>query len=65
MTDIMTEAGRLVTGGLPIRVKVGAVVCWPQCLGDVRAPDAKGQAMWCEVRELVCNGGLQKQVSHG
>ena len=65
MTEIMTEAGRRVTGGLPIRVKVEAVVRWPQCLGDVRAPDAKGQAMWCEVRELVCNGGLQKQVSHG
>jgi hypothetical protein len=65
MTEIMTEAGRLVTGGLPIRVKVEAVVRWPQCLGDVRAPDAKGQAMWCEVRELVCNGGLQKQASHG
>jgi hypothetical protein len=64
MTEIMTEAGKLVTGGLPIRVKVAAVVCWPQCLGDVREPDAKGQPMWCEVRELVRNGGLQK-VSHG
>jgi hypothetical protein len=64
MTEIMTEAGRLVTGGLPIRVKVEAVVRWPQCLGDVRKPDAKGQAMWCEVRELVRNGGLQK-TSHG
>jgi DNA polymerase family A len=63
MTEIMTEAGRQVAG-IPIRVKVEAVVRWPQCLGDVRAPDAKGQAMWCEVRELVRNGGLQK-VSHG
>jgi hypothetical protein len=63
MTEIMTEAGRLVAG-IPIRVKVAAVVRWPQCLGDVRAPDAKGQAMWREVRELVRNGGLQK-VSHG
>jgi len=65
MTEIMTEAGRLVTGGLPIRVKVEAVVRWPHCLGDVRPPDAKGQAMWCEVRELVHNGGLRKQVSYG
>jgi hypothetical protein len=63
MTEIMTEAGRLVAG-IPIRVKVAAVVRWPQCLGDVRAPDAKGQAMWCEVRDLVRNGDLQK-VSHG
>jgi len=65
MTEIMTEAGRLVTGGLPIKVKVEAVVRWPQCLGDVRKPEAKGQAMWCEVRELVRNGSLQKQASHG
>jgi hypothetical protein len=64
MTRIMIEAGKLVTGGLPIRVKVAAVVRWPQCLGDVRKPDAKGQPMWCEVRDLVRNGGLQK-VSHG
>jgi hypothetical protein len=63
MSEIMTEAGRLVAG-IPIRVKVEAVVRWPQCLGDVRKPDAKGQAMWCEVRELVRDGGLQK-VSHG
>jgi DNA polymerase family A len=62
MTEIMIEAGKLVTGGLPIRVKVGAVVRWPQCLGDVRAPNARGQAMWCEVRDLVRNGGLK--VSH-
>jgi DNA polymerase-1 len=65
MTAIMTEAGKLVTGGLPIRVKVGAVVRWPHCLGDVRAPDAKGQTMWREIHELVRNGGLQKEVSHG
>ena len=65
MTEIMTEAGRLVTGGLPIKVKVEAVVRWPRCLGDVRKPEAKGQAMWCEVRELVRNGSLQKQASHG
>jgi len=64
MTEIMTEAGRLVAG-IPIRVKVEAVVRWPQCLGDTRAADAKGQAMWCEVRELVRNGGLRRQVSYG
>jgi hypothetical protein len=59
MSEIMTEAGRLVAG-IPIRVKVAAVVRWPQCLGDVRKPDGKGQAMWCEVRELIRGGGLQK-----
>jgi DNA polymerase I len=64
MTEIMTEAGKMVTGGLPIRVKTEAVVRWPQCLGDVRKPDVKGQTMWCEVRDLVRNGSLQ-QVSHG
>ena len=63
MSEIMTETGRLVAG-IPIRVKVEAVVRWPQCLGDVREPDAKGQAMWCEVCELVRDGGLQK-VFHG
>jgi len=63
MTEIMTEAGRLVAG-IPIRVKVEAIVRWPQCLGDVRKPDAKGQAMWCEVRDLIRNGDLRK-VSHG
>jgi hypothetical protein len=59
MSAIMTEAGRLVAG-IPIRVKVEAIVRWPQCLGDVRKPDAKGQALWCEIRDLVRNGGLQK-----
>ena len=44
MTEIMVEAGRLVAG-IPIRVKVEAVVRWPHCLADVRASDAKGQAM--------------------
>jgi DNA polymerase I-like protein with 3'-5' exonuclease and polymerase domains len=63
MTEIMTEAGRQVAG-IPIRIKVEAVVRWPQCLGDVRKPDAKGQAMWCEVRDLIRNGDLRK-VSHG
>src|SRR5262249_22934615 len=64
MTEIMVAAGRLVAG-IPIRVKVAAVVRWPQCLGDVRKPDAKGQAMWCEIRELVRNGELRKETSHG
>jgi len=54
----MTEAGRLVSG-IPIRVKVEAVVRWPQCLGDVRKPDAKGQALWVEVKNLINSGALR------
>jgi hypothetical protein len=29
MTEIMTEASRLVTGGMPLKVKVEVVVRWP------------------------------------
>jgi DNA polymerase-1 len=57
MTEIMLRAGRAVAG-IDIPVEVAAVVRWPQCLGDVRAPDAKGQAMWTEVKGLLA-GGLQ------
>jgi hypothetical protein len=62
MARLMVRASNVVTGGLDIPIEVSAKVCWPHCLGDVRAPDAKGQAMWREVRELVRDGGLQKQV---
>jgi hypothetical protein len=66
MTQLMVRASNVVTGGLDIPVEVSAKVCWPHCLGDVRAPDAKGQAMWCEVHELVRCRGLQKQeASYG
>jgi DNA polymerase I len=57
MTEIMLRAGRAVAG-IDIPVEVAAVVRWPQCLGDVRAPDAKGQAMWNEIKGLLA-GGLQ------
>jgi hypothetical protein len=59
MTVIMLRAGRAIAG-IEIPVEVSAVVRWPQCLGDVRAPDAKGQAMWNEIRELVSSGTLQR-----
>jgi DNA polymerase-1 len=62
MTALMAKAGRIITGGLEIPVEVAAVVRWPQCLGDVRRPDAKGQAMWLEVRDLVRGGALQRRV---
>jgi DNA polymerase family A len=61
MQAIMVRAGQAVSGGLTIPVEVAAVVRWPQCLGDVRKPDAKGQAMWNEVKQLL-SSGLQQGV---
>ena len=59
MTQLMQRAGEAVAG-IPIPVEVAAVVRWPQRLGDVRKPNAKGQAMWREIEALV-NGGLQQE----
>jgi hypothetical protein len=58
MMAIMLRAGRVVAG-IDIPVEVAAVVRWPQCFGDVRKPDAKGQAMWEEVKALL-RGELQQ-----
>jgi hypothetical protein len=58
MTAIMVRASEIVTGGLKIPVEKTAQIPWPLCLGDVRKPDAKGQAMWLEIKSLL-NGGLQ------
>jgi hypothetical protein len=58
MTEIMIKAGRAVAG-ITIPVEVAAEVRWPQCLGDVRKPNAKGQAMWTEVQALLDSGALQ------
>ena len=60
MKRLMVRASNVITGGLDIPVEVSAVVRFPQCLGDVRAPDAKGQAMWNEIRGLVRGGALQQ-----
>jgi DNA polymerase I len=60
MTKIMIRAGNAITGGLDIPVEVSAVVRSPQCLGDVRKSDAKGQAMWTEIRNLVRSGELHR-----
>jgi DNA polymerase I len=62
MTRIMVRAGNVITGGLDIPVEVSAIVRWPHCFGDVRQPDAKGQVMWDEVRDLVRGGVLRRQV---
>lgn len=59
MSALMVKASEMVTGGLAIRVKEAARVPWPLCLGDVRKPDAKGQAMWAEIKGLL-QGGLQQ-----
>jgi DNA polymerase-1 len=59
MRGIMLRAGEAVAG-IPIPVDVSVVVRWPQCLGDVRKIDAKGQAMWREIKDLV-NGGLRRE----
>jgi DNA polymerase-1 len=53
IADIMQRASTAVTGGLPIRIETAATVRWPRCLGDVRAPDEKGQAMWLEVNGMI------------
>lgn len=53
MSRIMVRAGAAITGGLDIPVEVSATVRSPQCLGDVRRDEDKGQLMWKEVKELV------------
>jgi DNA polymerase-1 len=52
MARLMARAARAVAG-IDIPVETAAVVRWPQCLGDVRAPETKGQAMWDEIRNLI------------
>lgn len=59
MTQTMIRASNVITGGLDIPVKVSAVARYPQCLGDVRKPDAKGQAMWNEIKNLIRGGNLR------
>jgi DNA polymerase I len=59
MSKIMVRAGRAIAG-FDISVEVSAVVRYPQCLGDVRKSDAKGQAMWTEIKDLVRGGGLHR-----
>ena len=44
MLRLMVRASAVVTGGLEIPVEVSAKECWPNCLGDVRHDDDKGQA---------------------
>jgi DNA polymerase-1 len=53
MARIMVRASAVITGGLEIPVEKSFEVRWPDCLGDVRKPKAKGQALWIEIRDLV------------
>jgi hypothetical protein len=53
MSRLMVKASAVVTGGLEIPVEVSAKVSWPNCLGDVRHDDHKGQALWLEIKRLV------------
>jgi DNA polymerase I-like protein with 3'-5' exonuclease and polymerase domains len=62
MTKIMLRAGRAIAG-IDI-VEISAVVRWPQCLGDVRKPDAKGQALWVEIKDLIRSGALHRTGGH-
>jgi hypothetical protein len=39
------------------------VVRYPQCLGDVRKPEAKGQALWVEIKNLINSGALLDQAA--
>src|SRR5262249_38972398 len=58
MARIMVRAGNVITDGLDLPVEVSAVVRYPDCLGDVRKPDAKGQALWTEIKNLINSGAL-------
>jgi DNA polymerase-1 len=63
MKEIMIQASVAVTGGLPAGVTVEYVVRWPQCLGDVRKPNDRGQATWNEIKDLLRGGRLQREAS--
>ena len=47
MREIMSKAGRAVTGGLNVRTSV-KVACWPD-----RYMDSRGEGMWGKVIELL------------
>jgi DNA polymerase-1 len=65
MRDLMRRASIAVTGGHACRIAVEHTVRYPQCLGDVREVEARGQPMWLEVNNLVDMGQLRRVVVHG
>jgi DNA polymerase-1 len=62
-SDLMMRAAEAVCG-IRIPVEVGALVRWPQTLGNTWDPGAKGHAMWAEVRLLVERDELQEVKQH-
>jgi hypothetical protein len=59
MRRLMTRVGEAICG-IPIETEVSARVIWPQCLGDVRSADEKGQPLWVEIRDLVTGNTLRQ-----
>jgi DNA polymerase family A len=59
MRELMTRVGEAICG-IPIATEESARVTWPQCLGDVRSINAKGQQLWTEIRNLVTSGALRR-----
>jgi hypothetical protein len=59
MASLMIRASNAVCG-IDIRVDVKVRIPWPYCLGDVREPDAKGQAMWMEIAGLIYGDALRQ-----
>ena len=62
MCELMRRASIAVTGGYPCRTEVAAIVRYPQCLGDVRVREDRGQAMWLEVNSLIESGQLRGTI---
>jgi DNA polymerase I len=64
MTQIMVRAGNAVAG-IDLPVEVTAEVRYPDCLGDVRKPQAKGQPLWAEIKNLIGSGALLDPKAEG
>jgi hypothetical protein len=64
MCELMRRASIAVTDGYPCRIAVEHTLRYPQCLGDVRDPQNRGQSMWIEVNDLIGSGRLRRVV-HG
>jgi hypothetical protein len=60
MRDLMRRASIAVTDGHACRIATEHVVRYPQCLGDVRDAEARGQLMWVEVNNLIDSGRLRE-----
>ena len=57
----MERVGEAICG-IPIATEISAEVRWPQCLGDTRSIDAKGQALWMEIQNLVTGNALHRRT---